>query len=74
MVYVFIDKTVFCNNKRQINKFLNQEEFIAKLIFRKNSVKLGCVEIYVEFMDQSENFVECMFRKLGMDIIAFVGI
>jgi hypothetical protein len=32
------------------------------------------VEIYVEFLSSFENFVEYMFRKLGKDVIAGVGI
>jgi hypothetical protein len=40
----------------------------------ENSIYVGCVKIYVEFMNDYENFVEYMFRKLGKDIIACVTI
>jgi hypothetical protein len=72
--YVFIDKNIFLQNKKRINKFINQDEYIAKFIFEKNSDMTGMVEIFVEHLDDFDYFVEHMFRKLGKDVIAYVGI
>jgi hypothetical protein len=71
--YVFIDKNFYPQNKKLINKFINQQDE-AKINFKKNSNKIGCVEIYVEFLSDFEYFVEYMFRKLGKDVITYVGI
>jgi hypothetical protein len=35
--------------------------------------KLGCVDIFVEFLSSFEYFVEYMFRNLGKNIIVCVG-
>jgi hypothetical protein len=70
---VFTDKNVYNKNKRLISKFIDQQDE-AKINFQKNSDKIECVEIYVEFLSLFENFVEYMFRKLGKDVIAYVGI
>jgi hypothetical protein len=72
MTYVFTDKIVYCNNKRQMNKFRNQQDE-RKITFNKNSDEVGCVEIYVNFMSNFDKFVEYMFRKLGKDIIPCIG-
>jgi hypothetical protein len=72
--YIFINKNVYRQNKKQINKFINQDEYITKFIFNMNSDKIVCVEIYVEFLSNFEYFVEYMFRMLGKDVIASVGI
>jgi hypothetical protein len=71
--YIFIYKNVYHQNKKPINKFINQQHK-AKINFNKNSDKIGCVEIYVEDLDDFENFVEYMFRKLGKDVIRHIGI
>jgi hypothetical protein len=72
--YVFIDKNFYLQNKKRINMFINQDEYISKFTFEKNSDITGMVEIYVEHLDEFEYFVEYMFRKLGKDVIAYVGI
>jgi hypothetical protein len=73
MAYIYVDKIVYFINKSQINKFINQQDEI-KITFEKNFDNLGCVEIYVNFMSSFDNFVEYIFRKLGKDIIACIGI
>jgi hypothetical protein len=45
-----------------------------EITFNKYPDKIGCVQIFVEIKSNFENFVEYMFRKLGKDIIACVGI
>jgi hypothetical protein len=70
--YIFIDKNVYQQNKKPIKKFINQQHK-AKINFNKNSDKIGCVEIYVEYLDDFENFVEYIFKKLGK-VIASVEI
>jgi hypothetical protein len=72
MTYVFIDKIVYYNNKKLINKFIDVQDE-TKITFNKNSDKIRCVEIYVEISSSFEYFVEYMFRKLGKDIITCVG-
>jgi hypothetical protein len=71
---VFIDKNYYLQNKKRINKFINQDEYIAKFNFNKNSLKIRYVEIYIEHLCSLENFLEYMFRKLGKDVIACVAI
>jgi hypothetical protein len=72
-VYVFIDKNFYLQNKKRINKFIYEQDE-AKINFEKNSDMIGMVEIYVEHLDTFEYFVECMFRMLEKDVIAYVGI
>jgi hypothetical protein len=72
--YVFIDKNVYLQNKKRINKFINQDEYICKYEFEKNSDLNGIVEIFVEQVNAFEHFIEYMFRKLGKEPIAYVGI
>jgi hypothetical protein len=73
MTYIYIDKNVYRQNKKQINKFINEQDE-TKITFNKYPDKIGCVEIYVEISSHFEYFVEYMFRKLGKDIIVCVGI
>jgi hypothetical protein len=72
--YIFIDKNVYHQNKKQIDEFINQDGYIAKFTFNKNSDMRWVVEIYVQFLSDYEKLVECMFRNLGKDVFAFVGI
>jgi hypothetical protein len=69
---VFIDKKIYLQNKKLINKFINQQDE-AKINFQKNSHKIGYIEIYADRLNRFDNFVEYMFRKLGKDIIGCVG-
>jgi hypothetical protein len=71
---IFIDKIFYRQNKKPINKFINQDGDITKFTFKKNSDMLFVVEIHVQFLSDFEKFVEYMFRMLGKDVIAFVGI
>jgi hypothetical protein len=72
--YIFIDKNVYHQNKNPIDEFINQDGHIAKFTFNKNSDMRWVVEIKVQFLSDFENFVEDIFRVLGKDVIAFVGI
>jgi hypothetical protein len=72
MTYVYIDKNVYHQNKKQIDKFVDKQH-LAKINFNKRPSKSGCVEIHVEISDHFEEFVEYMMEILGKDIIAFVG-
>jgi hypothetical protein len=72
--YIFINKNVYRENKKSINKFINQDGHIAKFTFNKNSDIRWVVEIHVQFLSDFEKFVEHMFRVLGKDVIAYVGI
>jgi phage-related protein len=65
MAYVFIDKTVYYNNKKLINKFIDQQDE-TKIKFNKNPDKIGCVKIYEEISNHFEYFIENRFRKLRM--------
>jgi hypothetical protein len=62
--YIFIDNYFYRQNKKPINKFINQDEYICRYYFKKNSDLKGMVEIYVEQVDNFEDFVEYMFRML----------
>jgi hypothetical protein len=73
MCAIYIDKNFYLQNKKLINKFIDQQNE-AKINFNKNPEKIGCVEIYIDHLSSFENFVEYMFRKLGKDLITFVGI
>jgi hypothetical protein len=73
MTYVYIDKNVYCQNKKQNDKFIDEQD-LTKITVNKHSNKSGCVEIYVEIRDHFEEFVEYMMEKLGKDIIKSVGI
>jgi hypothetical protein len=73
MAYIFINKSVYYNNKKPINKFIDEQD-ITKITVYKNSDTFGCVEIKVQFLSDFEKFVEYMFRMLGKDEIAYVGI
>jgi hypothetical protein len=70
---IFINKNVYCQNKKRINKFIDEQDE-AKIDFVRNSDKIGCMEIYVDKLGSLDGFVEYMFRKLGKDVIAYVGI
>jgi hypothetical protein len=70
---IFIDKKIYLQNKKLINKFIDQQDE-AKIDFVKNSDKIGCVEICVDKLGSFDDFVEYMFRKLGKDAIPCVGI
>jgi hypothetical protein len=72
--YIFIDKNVYRQNKKSINKFINQDGHITKFTINKNSDMRLVVEIHIQFLSDFENFVEYMFRMFGKDVIAFVGI
>jgi hypothetical protein len=72
--YIFIDKNMYLQNKKRINEFINQDEYICRYYFNKNSQLNGTVEIFVEQVDSFECFVEYMFRVLGKEVIAYVGI
>jgi hypothetical protein len=72
MTYVYIDKNVYCQNKKQIDKFVDKQN-LTKITVNKHSNKSGCVEIYVEIRDHFEEFVEYMMEKLGKDMIIYVG-
>jgi hypothetical protein len=72
MTYVYIDKNVYRQNKKQINKFIEEQD-LTKITVNKHSNKSGCVEIYVEIRDHFEVFVEYMIEKLGKDMITCVG-
>jgi hypothetical protein len=72
MTNIYIDKNVYCQNKKQINKFID-EQHLTKITFNKRPNKNGYVEIYVEVTDHFEEFVEYMIGKLGKDIITCVG-
>jgi hypothetical protein len=75
MGYIFIDKNNYFNNKRLIDNFIDQEDkYIAGFYLEIHSDKIGCVEIYVKYNDKYDCFIEDMFRKLGKDIIACVGL
>jgi hypothetical protein len=71
--HIFIDKKVYRHNEKPIKEFIDEQDE-TKIIFHKNSDKIGCVEIYVEHLSSFENFVEYTFRKLGKDVITYVGI
>jgi hypothetical protein len=71
ITYIHIDKNVYCQNEKQIDKFTDEQK-ITKIAFEENSDKIGCVEINVEISDHFEYLIEYMFRKLGKDIIACV--
>jgi hypothetical protein len=71
--YVFIDKNFYLQNKKRINKFIDEQNEV-KNNFVKNFEMRWVVEIYVEKLCSFEDFVEYMFRKLGKDVIAYVGI
>jgi hypothetical protein len=47
MTFVFIDKIVYYNNKKLINKFINPQDE-TKITFNKNPDKIRCLEIYVK--------------------------
>jgi hypothetical protein len=70
--YIFINKNVNPQNKKPINKFIDDQDI--KIRVYKNSYTFGCVEIHIQFLSDFENFVEYMFRVLGKDVIAYVGI
>jgi hypothetical protein len=73
MPYIFIDKTVYYNNKRLIDNFIDQQ-LETKIVFQvEDSIAVGCVEIYVGNLSSFDSFVEYVFRNLGKDIIACVG-
>jgi hypothetical protein len=73
--YIFIDKNIYFKNKILIGNFIDQEEkYFQQLYLEMHSDKIGCVEIYVESIKIYDHFVEDMFRKLGKDIIACVGL
>jgi hypothetical protein len=72
--YDFIDKNFYLQNKKRIDQFINQDEFICRYYFKKNSVLNEMVEIFVEQVDVFEYFVEHMFRVFGKDVITYVGI
>jgi hypothetical protein len=72
MTYVYIDKNVYRQNKKQINKFIEEQD-LTKTTVNKHSNKSGCVEIYVEISDHFEMFVEYMMEILGKDMITYVG-
>jgi hypothetical protein len=74
MAYIFINKNVYRQNKKQIDEFINQDGHIAKFTFNKNSGMRWVVEIHVQFLSDFEKFVEYMFRNLGKDVFAFIGI
>jgi hypothetical protein len=74
MAYIFICKNVYCQNKKQIDDFINQDGHIAKFIFNKNSDFPCVVEIKIQFLSDFEKLVEYMFRNLGKDVFAYVGI
>jgi hypothetical protein len=74
MAYIFIKRNVYHQNKKQIDDFINQDGHIAKLNFNKNSDIRFVVEIHVQFLSDFEKFVEYMFRTLGKDVFAYVGI
>jgi hypothetical protein len=75
MGYIFIDKNIYFKNKRLIDNFIDQEEkYIPQFYLEMHSDKIECVEIYVESIKIYDCFVEDMFRKLGKDIIACVGL
>jgi hypothetical protein len=71
--YIYIKKNVYRQNIKPINKFIDEQDK-TKITVYKNSDSFGCVEIHVLFLSDFENFVENMFRMLGKDVIAFVGI
>jgi hypothetical protein len=73
MAYMYIDKIVYRQNKKLINKFIDEQDE-TRITFNKNPDKIGCVEIYVDYLTSFDNFVEYMFRKLRKDTIACVGI
>jgi hypothetical protein len=50
MAYIFIDKKVYRQNKKQIDEFINQDEHIAKFTFKKNSDMRWVVKIHVQFL------------------------
>jgi hypothetical protein len=60
-VYVFIDKNFYLQNKKRINNFINEDEYICKYTSEKNSDLNGMVEIFMEHVDAFEDFVEHMF-------------
>jgi hypothetical protein len=71
--YIFNKKNVYCQNKKPINEFIDEQD-ITKIRVYKNSNTFRCVEIHVQFLSYFENFVGYMFRVLGKDVIAYVGI
>jgi hypothetical protein len=71
---IFIDKNVYLQNKKRINELIHRDEFICRYYFNKNSQLNGMVKIFVEQVDAFEHFIEYMFRALGKDVIAYVGI
>jgi hypothetical protein len=73
MTYVYIDKNVYRQNKKQIDKFIDEQD-LTKITFNKHPSRSSYVEIYVEISDHFEEFVEYMIRKLGKDIITSLGI
>jgi hypothetical protein len=75
MGYIFIDKNIYFNIKRLIDNFKDQQDkYITGFYLEIHSNKIGCVEIYVESGNNHNYFIEDMFRKLGKDIIAYVGL
>jgi hypothetical protein len=74
MAYIFIDKNVYRQNRKQIDEFINQDRNIAKFTFIKNSDMRWVVEIHIQFLSEFEKFVEYMFRNLGKDVFTFIGI
>jgi hypothetical protein len=71
--YIFIKKNVYLQNKKPINEFIDEQD-ITKFVFNKNSDMRWVVEIHIQFLSDFEKFVEHMFRMLGKDVIAYVGI
>jgi hypothetical protein len=73
--YIFIDKNNYFKNKRLIDNFIDQEDkYIAGFYLEIHSNKSSCAEIYVKYNDKYDCFIEYMFRKLGKDIIACLGL
>jgi hypothetical protein len=70
--HVFINKNVYHQNKKPINEFIDEQDI--KIRVYKNSDIRWVVEIHIKFLSDFENFVEYMFRALGKDVIASVGI
>jgi hypothetical protein len=72
-LYTFIDKKIYYENKKQIEKFFDKQD-VTKLIFNKNSDRLGRAELHVEHERSFQYFVENTFRKVGKNIIKDVGV
>jgi hypothetical protein len=73
MAYIFIKKNDYHQNKKPINEFIDERDK-KKIRVYKNSDTFGFVEINIQFLSDFENFIEDMFRALGKDVIAYVGI